>query len=120
MVLGDAGLLRQALTNIIQNALDSLAEISRETPEIRLEMTVNDGLVCLGISDNGPGFPEMDRAQLLEPYVTNRDKGTGLGLAIVSKIVQDHSGELELLDTEGGGACVMVRLPQYEPQEPMA
>ena len=120
MILGDAGLLRQALTNIIQNALDSLAETSDDTPEIRLVMTVNDGFVCLGISYNGPGFPDMDRAQLLEPYVTNREKGTGLGLAIVSKIVQDHSGELELHDADGGGACVMVRLPQYEPQEPSA
>ena len=120
MVLGDAGLLRQALTNIIQNALDSLGETLESNAEIRLEMSVNDGLVCLGISDNGPGFPDMDRAQLLEPYVTNREKGTGLGLAIVSKIVQDHAGELELLDAEGGGACVMIRLPQYEPQEPAA
>jgi len=134
LVLGDAGLLRQALTNIIQNALDSLGEASlsgsgsgsgsghasshASSPEIRLEMAVNDGFVCLGISDNGPGFPEMDRAQLLEPYVTNREKGTGLGLAIVSKIVQDHSGELELLDGKNGGACVMIRLPKYEQQEP--
>lgn len=118
MVLGDAGLLRQALTNIIQNALDSLGEASGSTPEIRLAMTVNDGVVSLGISDNGPGFPDMDRAQLLEPYVTNREKGTGLGLAIVSKIIQDHSGELDLLDAESGGACVMIRLPQYESQEP--
>ena len=117
MVLGDAGLLRQALTNIIQNALDSLGEASGSTPEIRLAMTVNDGVVSLGISDNGPGFPDMDRAQLLEPYVTNREKGTGLGLAIVSKIIQDHSGELDLLDAESGGACVMIRLPQYESQE---
>jgi len=62
----------------------------------------------------------MDRAQLLEPYVTNRDKGTGLGLAIVSKIVQDHAGELHLLDAEEGGACVMIRLPQYDSQEPAA
>ena len=118
MVLGDAGLLRQALTNIIQNALDSLGETSGKDPEIRLEMLVNDGFVCLSISDNGPGFPEMDRAQLLEPYVTNREKGTGLGLAIVSKIVQDHGGELELFDAEGGGACVLIRLPQHGSQEP--
>ena len=108
------------MTNIIQNALDSIGETSGTKPEIRLVMTVNDGFVCLAISDNGPGFPDMDRAQLLEPYVTNREKGTGLGLAIVSKIVQDHAGELELLDADGGGACVVVRLPQYEPQEPAA
>ncbi len=76
-------------------------------------MTVNEGFVSLMISDNGPGFPKSDRASLLEPYVTKRDKGTGLGLAIVSKIIQDHSGELELADSQEGGACVVIKLPQY-------
>lgn len=113
LVLGDAGLLRQALTNVIQNALDSLDGAGRDDPQIWLVMTVKEGLVSLMISDNGPGFPKSDRASLLEPYVTKRDKGTGLGLAIVSKIVQDHSGELELADSQAGGACVVIKLPQY-------
>ena len=113
LVMGDAGLLRQALTNVIQNALDSLDGAGRDDPQIRLAMTVKEGLVSLMISDNGPGFPKSDRASLLEPYVTKRDKGTGLGLAIVSKIVQDHSGELELADAQEGGACVVIKLPQY-------
>ena len=112
MVLGDAGLLRQALTNIIQNALDSLAGETIAKPQIRLVLSVNDGHVCLEVEDNGPGFPEKGRASLLEPYVTRRDKGTGLGLAIVSKIIQDHSGELELADSRDGGARVVIRLPQ--------
>ena len=112
MVLGDAGLLRQALTNIIQNAIDSLSGANVRKPQIRLALSVNDGQVCLAVSDNGPGFPKRDRASLLEPYVTGRDKGTGLGLAIVSKIIQDHSGELELADDDDGGAKVVIRLAQ--------
>ena len=120
VVLGDAGLLRQALTNVIQNALDSLGGARTESPEIRLEMLVNDGFVRLEISDNGPGFPEVERATLLEPYVTKRDKGTGLGLAIVSKIIQDHSGELELADAKDGGACVVITLPQLGTAEASA
>ena len=48
----------------------------------------------------------MDIAQLLEPYVTTRQKGTGLGLAIVSKIIDDHAGRMELGAAESGGACV--------------
>ena len=112
MVMGDAGLLRQALTNIIQNAIDSLSGAMVEMPQIRLVLSVNDGHVCLAVSDNGPGFPKKDRASLLEPYVTGRDKGTGLGLAIVSKIIQDHSGELELADDDDGGAMVVIRLAQ--------
>ncbi len=117
MVIGDAGLLRQALTNIIQNAMDSLGGAGLETPRIDLELTSHEGVFKLAVTDNGPGFPDMDRARLVEPYVTKRDKGTGLGLAIVSKIVQDHGGELELQDAKGGGARVVINLPQYDESE---
>ena len=117
LVVGDAGLLRQALTNIIQNALDSLAENSVAKPCIDLELATRDGFLVLSVTDNGPGFPDIDRVSLLEPYVTKRDKGTGLGLAIVSKIIQDHGGELELLDAENGGARVVITLPCHEDEE---
>ena len=117
MVIGDAGLLRQALTNIIQNAMDSLGGAGLEKPRIDLELTSHEGVFKLAVTDNGPGFPDMDRARLVEPYVTKRDKGTGLGLAIVSKIVQDHGGELELQDAKGGGARVVINLPQYDESE---
>jgi two-component system nitrogen regulation sensor histidine kinase NtrY len=53
----------------------------------------------------------------LEPYVTKRDKGTGLGLAIVSKIIQDHGGELDLLDAGQGGAQVVISLPCHDEPE---
>ncbi len=112
MVMGDAGLLRQALTNIIQNAIDSLSGARVAEPQIRLALSLNDVQVCLEVSDNGPGFPKKGRSSLLEPYVTGRDKGTGLGLAIVGKIIQDHSGELELADADDGGAKVVIRLAQ--------
>ena len=116
-VIGDAGLLRQALTNIIQNAMDSLGEAGLEKPCIDLELTPHDGLLQLAITDNGPGFPDIDRARLIEPYVTKRDKGTGLGLAIVSKIIQDHGGTLDLQDAQTGGARVVISLPQHEEPE---
>ena len=117
MVIGDSGLLRQALTNVLQNAQDSLAEARVKDPQIALELQINDGLVALHITDNGPGFPEIDKAQLLEPYVTKRDKGTGLGLAIVSKVVRDHSGELHLVDVPHGGARVTIELPLHKDAE---
>ena len=116
-VIGDAGLLRQALTNIIQNAMDSLGEAGLEKPCIDLELAPHDGLLQLAITDNGPGFPDIDRARLVEPYVTKRDKGTGLGLAIVSKIIQDHGGTLDLQDAQTGGARVVISLPQHEESE---
>ena len=53
----------------------------------------------------------MNLDDLLEPYVTTRDKGTGLGLAIVSKIVQDHNGTLALKNDNQGGAVVVLTFP---------
>ena len=48
--------------------------------------------------DNGIGLPKENRARLLEPYVTTREKGTGLGLAIVGRILEEHGGRIELRD----------------------
>ena len=59
--------------------------------------------------DNGIGFPE-NRDRLIEPYITNKANGTGLGLAICKKIIEDHGGEINLLDSEEyGGACVRLK-----------
>jgi two-component system nitrogen regulation sensor histidine kinase NtrY len=92
----DAGLVRQALTNLLQNAKDSLQEHHAAVPAIRISMASEDDMIAITLVDNGPGFPEMDLGKLLEPYVTTRQKGTGLGLAIVSKIMEDHGGNMQL------------------------
>ena len=116
-VFGDPGLLRQALTNLIQNAADSMADAGTATPRIDLSLSINDGFVVISVADNGPGFPDMDLNQLLEPYVTKREKGTGLGLAIVSKVVEDHAGGLDLGATPEGGALVIIRIPLFDTQQ---
>ena len=106
IIICDPGLLRQAITNLLQNARESLLENNVKSPHITLLLQETDDDTILTISDNGPGFPDMDIAQLLEPYVTTRQKGTGLGLAIVSKIMDDHAGRMELGAAESGGASV--------------
>ena len=106
VIICDSGLLRQAVTNLLQNAQESLLEHRVKSPQIKLVLLENDEDTISTVNDNGPGFPDMDIAQLVEPYVTTRQKGTGLGLAIVSKIMDDHAGRMELSVAEGGGASV--------------
>ena len=106
MIICDTGLLRQAVTNLLQNAQESLIEHNVKSPQITLLLQETDEGTVLTVNDNGPGFPDMDIAQLTEPYVTTRQKGTGLGLAIVSKIMDDHAGRMELGMSDGGGASV--------------
>jgi two-component system nitrogen regulation sensor histidine kinase NtrY len=107
----DAGLVRQALTNLLQNAKDSLQEHHVVAPAIRISMASEDDMISITLADNGPGFPEMDLGKLLEPYVTTRQKGTGLGLAIVSKIMEDHGGNMQLGKSHSGGALVCLKFP---------
>ncbi len=109
----DPGLVRQALTNLLQNAKDSLEEHHIADPLIQIIFTQHHETVVMAVCDNGPGFPKMDLDKLLEPYVTTRDKGTGLGLAIVGKIMEDHNGTLQLGKTKAGGAMASLTFPAY-------
>ncbi len=107
----DRRMLRQALTNLLQNAADAVA--MRETAG-RIELAVRDiaGEVHITVTDDGVGLPEKDRARLAEPYITHKPKGTGLGLAIVKKIMEDHGGRLVLDDrADGPGAVATLVLP---------
>jgi two-component system nitrogen regulation sensor histidine kinase NtrY len=107
----DPGLVRQALTNLLQNAIDSLDEHKIKVPKIEISFAQANETLTLAVSDNGPGFPEINLEKLLEPYVTTRQKGTGLGLAIVSKIMEDHSGTMYLGKSKAGGAQVSLHFP---------
>jgi two-component system nitrogen regulation sensor histidine kinase NtrY len=113
----DARQVAQALTNLLQNALDAIdgreAAPGKALPPGRVELAVDrqPRSVVVAVSDNGRGLPAEGRERLTEPYVTTRTKGTGLGLAIVKKIMEDHGGDLRLGDNPGGGAVVTLEFP---------
>jgi two-component system nitrogen regulation sensor histidine kinase NtrY len=111
----DAYKIGQALTNLLQNAVDALDERNGEGPLPAGEVTVRVGRGAAGavveVADNGPGFPLAERERLFEPYVTTRVGGTGLGLAIVRKIMEEHGGKVELAESCGGGALVRLSFP---------
>jgi two-component system, NtrC family, nitrogen regulation sensor histidine kinase NtrY len=125
-LLCDAQQVRQAFTNILQNAIDSIHE---KGDEKRLNILISrdhaneNCFIC--VSDTGLGLPKNeDSSRLTEPYITHKAKGTGLGLAIVKKIMEDHNGKI-ILGTPGwlkeidgwedlGGADVIMVLPLPE------
>ena len=95
-ITADEGMIRQAVTNLLQNAVDVLTENSVDDPSITITLNAGKSRVELEILDNGPGLPEDAGGSLLEPYVTTREAGSGLGLAIVRKIMEDHAGRIQL------------------------
>ncbi len=108
----DGRQIGQALTNLLQNAAESINERKplkhgKLVPGcIVVHVAPEKERALVEVEDNGRGFPRELRDRLTEPYVTTRVKGTGLGLAIAQKIMEDHHGELMLEDREGGGARV--------------
>ncbi|MDR1351342.1 MAG: PAS domain-containing sensor histidine kinase, partial [Zoogloeaceae bacterium] len=74
--------------------------------------------IRLQISDNGEGFPVEMLARVFEPYITTKPRGTGLGLPIVKKIVEEHQGDINIQNTETGGACIRIRLPVATQETP--
>ena len=112
IILIDPHQIRQALTNLFQNAVDIINEnLTIGKGEIIIHTEGNENSIFLVVEDNGPGFPK-ERDALINPYVTFRKKGTGLGLSIVQRIMEEHNGKLILDDNNSGGAKVLLEFPK--------
>ena len=98
----DRSQLSQVMTNLLQNAIDSIHERQLTvTGEGRVKIIVEQRgtNIAITVDDNGLGLPAKVKDHLLEPYVTTKKKGSGLGLAIVRKIMEDHGGSVVLDDS---------------------
>jgi len=114
----DATQVRQALSNILKNAVEAIDAKTGDSREkgagsISVRVFSRGGEHAVEVIDNGVGLPEDEvRQRLTEPYITTRAKGTGLGLAIVWKILEDHRGRLIMEDAPNGGARFAFYFPQ--------
>ena len=111
-VHGDAAGLRRVLRNLGDNAARHAAG------RLAFSVAERDGLVLLGVDDDGPGIPEVDRERVFERFVrlddarTRDDGGSGLGLAIVAELARAHGGTVAVAPSSLGGARVEVTLPR--------
>jgi nitrogen fixation/metabolism regulation signal transduction histidine kinase len=108
-IMGDATQLRQVVHNLVQNALDAVAErgdghVSVLTSAARGERGELRA-VRLAVIDNGPGFAENVLQRAFEPYVTTKSKGTGLGLAVVKKIADEHRATVRIANLHDADAA---------------
>ncbi len=97
----DEQLLRQALFNLLLNAIQAVNG-SGEILVVAKKRNASEGL--LEIRDNGPGVAPEHRTEIFKPYFTTQKTGTGLGLAVVQQIVQAHGWEIQCLANEPRGA----------------
>jgi signal transduction histidine kinase len=107
----DVRLMRQALLNLVQNAIQVSPIPGRVL--VRASSRVEEGRrqVCVSITDEGPGVEAEKRKRIFEPFFTTKGSGTGLGLAIVERIVDAHHGRIDVDSPPGSGATFTVVLP---------
>ncbi|MBP1771217.1 MAG: histidine kinase [Holophagaceae bacterium] len=101
--------LTQAVLNLALNARDAMPQGGR----LLIRTRRVSGEAHLEVEDGGEGIPEAIHSRIFEPYFTTKPKGkgTGLGLAVVKRVVERHSGRIELHRREGRGQCFLLVFP---------
>jgi two-component system sensor histidine kinase CreC len=112
-VEGDAFLLRRAISNLLDNAID----FSPDGGQVRLSLERGPRSVLVRVRDEGPGIPEYAQDKVFEKFYSlarprSRRKSTGLGLSFVREIASLHRGRIELANADAGGAVATLTLPR--------
>lgn len=106
-VLVDPDLMKQAILNLLTNALQA-------TPpggEMMVRARSTGDRVRIDVIDTGAGIPPDVMPRIFDPYFSTRESGTGLGLPTVRRIVAEHGGEVGVTSERGKGTCFTVTLP---------
>jgi nitrogen fixation/metabolism regulation signal transduction histidine kinase len=108
LIVGDSTQLRQVIHNLVQNALDAVADRPDGRVRVSTEVARTEQgdvrAVRLHVVDNGHGFADKVLKRAFEPYVTTKSKGTGLGLAVVKKIADEHGARVRITNLGMGTA----------------
>ena len=113
-VFGDAFRLKQALVNLVDNAI----KYNRPGGEVRIYARAEDAQVVVEIKDNGIGISRSDQQRIFERFYrvdksrSRAQGGSGLGLAIVKKIAEEHGGTVSVESTSGVGSTFRITLPR--------
>jgi PAS domain S-box-containing protein len=111
--------IREALTNLIFNAVDAMAEGGTLT--VRTGATAGESLVYVEVRDTGIGMDEETRRRCMEPFFTTKgERGTGLGLAMVYGVAQRHGAEIEIDSAIGQGTAIRLKFRSQNDIAPAA
>ncbi len=105
----------QVFRNLLENALAACPDPLEITVACRPGRLDGRDALRVCVSDNGPGLSPEQRARAFDAFYTTKTKGTGLGLAICRRIIEAHSGRIELADRPGRGAEFVILLPRGNP-----
>lgn len=107
----DHALMKQALINIIVNAIQSMENGGLLTVETITKMEEDKLSAIVVINDTGAGIPEDIMNSIFDPFYTTKIRGLGLGLSLTRRIVESHGGEIKVESAEGIGSTFIISLP---------
>lgn len=86
--------IQQVLVNLLRNAFEALETKAQDERRITIRTSTNGDFVEVAISDNGPGFQDVEAAKVFDAFVTSKPAGLGMGLAISKSIIEAHGGRI--------------------------
>ena len=113
LLFADKIQIKQVLENLIQNSINA----AKEDFNIKINTIFTDSEINISIKDNGRGIETKDISEIFNPYFTKSRGGTGLGLAIVRRIIENHSGSINVKSTIDVGTTFNLSFPIVHNQE---
>lgn len=110
-IRGDKVQLSQVLLNLLVNAIDAATLSKTGQGHVQVKISKSNNRLTVTVSDNGPGFSDIELDKVGEPFYTSKPDGLGLGLSIARNIVDQHGGQLRWGNGGLGGACLNMYLP---------
>ncbi len=114
---------KDKVERIVLNLISNAFKFTPDSGHIALYLKEQDGIAEIGVSDSGPGIPSIFHETVFKRFhqiadgSTHQYGGTGLGLTLVKEFTELHSGSVQILDSEFGGALFQVKLPRIVPDE---
>ena len=103
----DAGRIKQALTNVLLNAV----EISGENSFVDISLREKKDSMEIQVTDYGTGIPASEITRIFDPFYTTKETGNGLGLLVTYRVIKDHGGNISVKSKPGEGTTFFISIP---------
>ncbi|MBI2931808.1 MAG: hypothetical protein HYY16_09165 [Planctomycetes bacterium] len=110
-IQADPELLKQALLNVLKNAVDAVGDKGLVTVRTRSMPKTLSHYEVIEVEDSGPGISPDDLDRIFQPFYTTKTRGTGLGLAIAARVLEAHDGQIAVENVRPRGAKFSFHIP---------
>lgn len=104
--------LKQVFINLIKNSIEAIPK-DRTIRKITFSTYVEADKIYINIMDTGKGIPVANWEAIFDPFISDKIEGTGLGLPFVKKIIFEHRGDIQVVDSSSNGTNLQIVFPQY-------